>query len=166
MTKTFTLCAALFLAPTIACDQPDDADIEYREQVEDAEITLEGALTSIDEETEATVLDASFELGIDAGFYTVEAIIDDTLIIYEVDSMSGERVEAERRRARAERSDLARRHRHLRRRLAQVIAELRREYRDHRAVRARLMDGEVEIDLLDRRGNRRTILRRLADDRG
>lgn len=166
MTKTFALCAALFLAPTIACDQPDDADVEYREQLEDADVTLEDALTSIDEETEATVLDASFELGIDAGFYTVEAIIDDTLIVYEIDAMSGERVEAERRRARADRSDLARRHRHLRRRLAQIIAELRREYRDHRAVRARLMDGEVEVELLSRRGNRRVLRRRLADERG
>ena len=164
MTRALTFCAALFLSPLAACDAPDDADVEYREQLHDAELALDDAITDLDAE-EVTIVDATFELGVDAGSFTVETISEDELVIYEIDSMTGERVEAERRRARADRADRARRYRHLRHRLAQIVRELRSEHRDYRPVRARLLDdGEVEVQLLDRRGNRRSLRRRLAAD--
>lgn len=164
MTRTLMLCAALFTftVATPGCDRADDAEVEYRDQVEDAEVTLEDALTALDDESEAVVLDASFELGVDEGFYTVEAVEGEYMIVFEVDAMTGERGEAERTRARPERLELARRHRHLRRRLAQIIRELRAERPDERAVRARLVGDEAEVELMDRRGRRRALRRRLA----
>ncbi len=162
MTRTITLVACLFTANFAAgCDSPDDAGTEYREQVADAELTLEDAVEPVVDQTEAVIVDVSFEEGIDDGFYLVETIDGDDLLVYEVDAMSGERVESERRRARPERVELARRHRHLRRRLAQLVREARAERPEERAVRARLLDDEVEIEMMDRRGRRRALRRRL-----
>ena len=163
MSRALMLCACLFTAPLAAgCDPADDADAEYREQVGDAELTLEDAIDPLLEQTEAVIMDATFELGVDDGFYLVEAVLDDEQVVYEIDARTGERVVAERARARAERADLARRHYQARRRLASLIRELRAERRGERAVRARLLRDEVEIELMDRRGRRHHVRRRLA----
>jgi hypothetical protein len=163
MNRSLMLCAVLFTANlAIGCDQPDDAGTEYREQLAVAEITLEDALDALSDEPEAVVMDASFELGVDEGFYAIEAVVGDELVVYEVDARTGERGELERTPARGERLELARRHRHLRERLAQLVREVRAERPDERAVRARLVDDEAEIELMDRRGRRHAQRRRLA----
>lgn len=164
MNRTLMLCAALFTANlVVACDQPDDVDTEYREQVAEADVTLEDALDDLAAQSEALVIDATFELGVDDGFYTIEAVIGDEEVVYEVDARRGDRVEVERVRARTERAELARRHRHLRERLARIIRELRAERPDERAVRARLLGDEAEVELMDRRGRRHALRRRLAE---
>lgn len=166
MNRALTFCAALFLSPLAACDSPDDIDVEIREQLYDAEIALDDALVDL-EGSELVIVDATFELGMDAGSFTVEAITEGgELVVYEIDAMTRERVEAERRPARRDRVELARRVHHLRHRLARIVRELRIEHRDHRPARARLLDdGDVEVELLDRRGNRRVLRRRLAEGR-
>lgn len=167
MTRTLMLCACLFTANLASgCDQSDSDTTEYRDQLSDAELTLEDAVEPLLDETDGVIVDATFELGVDDGFYLVEAIFDDELVVFEIDAMTGERVESERSRARPERVELARRHHHARRRLAQLIREIRAERPDDRAVRARLLDGEadgeVEVELMDRRGRRHLLRRRLA----
>lgn len=163
MTRTLMLCACLFTANLAAgCDHSDDAETEYRDQVSEADITLEEAIDPLFDQTEAVVLDVSFELGVDDGFYLVETVLDDVRVVYEVDARTGERAEAERTRADDERRELARRHRELRRRLAQLVREIRAEREGERAVRARLLRDEVEVETMDRRGRRHAIRRRLA----
>jgi hypothetical protein len=163
MNRTLMLCAALFTATvTVGCDSPDDQGTEYRDQLADAEIALEDAVETLTAESEVVVVDVTFELGVDSGFYLIEAVLDDELVVYEVDARTGERVEAERGLARGDRADLARRHRHLRLRLAELVRELRAERRGDRAVRASLVGDDVEIELMDARGRRQVHRRRLA----
>jgi hypothetical protein len=108
-------------------------------------------------------LDAVFELGVEEGFYVVETITaNDEAIVFEVDAMTGARVELERRRADRDRADLARRHRHERRRLAALVREIREERRDVRAIRARLAGDDGEVEIVDGRGRREVVRRRLA----
>jgi hypothetical protein len=162
MNRTLLLVATLFTATfTVACDTQDDVDTEYREQLAGAEVTLEDALDIT--APEAFVVDASFEAGVDDGYYTIEAVIGDEEVVYEVDARRGDRVEVERVRGRGERTELARRHAQLRERLAEIVRELRAERPDDRAVRARLVGDEAEVELMDRRGRRRVERRRLAE---
>jgi len=164
MNRILMLCAALFTATlAVGCDSPDDDGTEYRDQLADAELALEDAVGALTAESEVVVVDATFELGVDAGFYVIEAVLDDEQVVYEVDAISGERVELERERARPERADLARRHRALRERLAELVRELRAERRGDRAVRASLVGDDVEIELMDARGRRQLHRRRLAE---
>ncbi len=171
MTRTIMLAACLFTANLAAgCDSPDDAEVEYRDQLSDAEVTLEDAIDPVLHDTDAVIVDATFEQGVDDGFYLVEAIVDEELTVFEIDAMTGERVVSERTRARPERIELARRHHHARRRLAQLIREIRAERSDERAVRARLVrderrGDEVEVELMDRRGRRHAVRRRLDETR-
>ncbi|MCA9706149.1 MAG: PepSY domain-containing protein [Myxococcales bacterium] len=163
MTRSLMLCACLFTANLASgCDQADDSGPEYRDQLDDAAITLEDAIDPVTEQIEAVVVDATFELGVDDGFYLVEAVEGEDLVVYEVDARTGERVVGERVRARPERLELARRHHAARRRLAQLVREIRAEHADERAVRARLLRDELEVELMDRRGRRHALRRRLA----
>lgn len=154
----------LFVPFHLACDADDDTQTEYTEQVEQADVLLEDALVTVDDASEsAVIVDALFELGVDDGFYTVEAVDEtDALVVFEIDAITGRRVELERRAADRDRADLARRHRHERRRLAALVREVRDERRDARAVRARLAGDEAEIELVDRRGRREIVRRALA----
>ncbi len=166
MNRCLTLCAVLFLSPLAGCDDQRDTEVDYRTQLETAEIALEDTLAAVADQTEATVTDAVFELGVDEGFFVLDAVEGDTAVVYEVDAMTGERVEVERRRANADRIALARRHHHLRRRLAAIASELRREHRGYRVARVQLRGDDAEFELLARDGRRHNIRRRLADDRG
>ena len=146
MTRSLMLCACLFTANLASgCDQADDSGPEYRDQLDDAAITLEDAIDPVTEQIEAVVVDATFELGVDDGFYLVEAVEGEDLVVYEVDARTGERVVGERVRARPERLELARRHHAARRRLAQLVREIRAEHADVRAP-AQAVDQEVVRD--------------------
>jgi hypothetical protein len=162
--KTLLAALALFAPFHIACDAGDDPDTEVEDQAQAADVLLEDALTTVDDASEtAVIVDSVFELGVDDGFYSVETIDEtDALVVYEVDARTGERVELERRAAERDRADLARRQRTDRRRLAQLVREVRLERRRARAIRARLAGDEAEIELVDRDGRREVVRRRLA----
>lgn len=166
--KTAITAIALFAATltVTACDEPEDEGSVVEQQVLDADIQIEDALTiaaeGSEDDEDAVVVEAVFEAGVDAGFYEVTMVIDDEEIVYEIDARTGERAQLLRRRANADHRRRAQLHRRLRHRLAEAVREHRRDRPNLRIVLARLLDAEVELELLDR-GARERIRLALAE---
>ena len=167
MTKSLVVAAALLTAPfaLAACDAPSDEPDVVSKQLQDADLPIEDALSAVDEAApDAIVIEAEFQSGVDAGYYEVLAIEGEDLIVFEVEaSRPAVAFEVERRRADEERLARARRHRHLRRRLAAALADMTDRRAGERIRLARLLPSEIVVELLDRRGNARRIRQALAD---
>ena len=163
--KTAITAIALF-ATTLtitACDEPEDEGSVVEQQVVDADIQIEDALTiAAEDEPDAVVVEAVFEAGVDSGFYEVTMVMDDEEVVYEIDARTGERAQLRRRLANADQRRRAQLHRRLRHRLAEAVRNHRRDRPHLRIVLARLLDAEVELELLDR-GARERIRLALAD---
>ena len=165
MTKRLLLATGLMLSSwgLAACDTSDDEDSVVDKQLDAAELDLEEALDLVsDAAPEAIVIEASFESGVDEGYYEILAVDGEDLATFEVDAESPTAIEVARRRATEDELARARAHHHARRRLAAALRGAREGSRD-RAIWARLLDREALIDLLDRRGNKRRIRHHLAD---
>lgn len=165
MTKRLLLVSGLMLSTwgLAACDTSDDEGSVVDKQLEAADLDLEDALDLVsDASPEAIVIEASFDSGVDQGYYEIHAVDGEDLVVFEVDAESPVAIEVARRRANADELARARAHHHARRRLAAALRGARDASRE-RAIWARLLDREALIDLLDRRGNKRRIRHHLAD---
>ncbi len=146
---TFALLATTLTVS--ACDEPDDEGTVQEQQLDQADLRIEDALTiAADDEEDAVVVEAVFEAGAESGWYEVTVVVGDEAIVYEIDARTAARVQLARRLASAEHRRRAQLHRRLRHRLADAIGEHRRDHANLRVVFARLLDAEVELETLDR----------------